>query len=145
MPRRPSIWLIYSITLAGILANSLVTPNIPDILADLGQPDSRAGLLVASGPSPGIFLAPIMGVLADRFGRRRVLLPCLIIFTLGGLGAAIAPTFGFLIAARLLQGVGSSGLINLAVVLIADNWDGEARTKLIGRNSAVLTLSLIHI
>lgn len=142
MPRRPSIWLIYSITLAGILANSLVTPNIPDILADLGQPDSRAGLLVASGPSPGIFLAPIMGVLADRFGRRRVLLPCLIIFTLGGLGAAIAPTFGFLIAARLLQGVGSSGLINLAVVLIADNWEGEARTKLIGRNSAVLTLAL---
>jgi len=140
--RRPSIWLIYSITLAGILANSLVTPNIPDILADLGQPDSRAGLLVASGPSPGIVLAPVVGVLADRFGRRQVLLPCLVVFTIGGLGAAIAPTFGVLIAARLVQGVGSAGLINLAVVLIADNWEGETRTRLIGRNSAVLTMAL---
>lgn len=136
------MWMIFGITAAGILANTLLTPNIPDVLADLGQPESRAGILVASGPLPGVFMAPIMGVLADRFGRRQVLLPCLVIFAIGGLLAAVAPTFELLLAARVLQGVGGAGLINLAIVLIGDHWEGAERTRLIGHNSAVLTLCL---
>lgn len=129
-------------TLAGILANTTITPNIPDILADLGQDSSQAGVLVASGPLPGIFVAPILGVAADRFGRQRVLLPCLVLFGLSGIGAAVAPTFAWLLFARFVQGLGSAGLINLAIVLIGDHWTGIERTKLIGRNSAVLTLGL---
>lgn len=129
-------------TLAGILSNTTITPNIPDILSDLGQDSSRAGILVASGALPGVVVAPILGVAADRFGRRLVLLPCLILFGLSGLGAALAPTFGWLLVARLVQGLGSAGLINLAIVLIGDHWQGLERTRLIGRNSAVLTFGL---
>ena len=43
---------------------------------------------------------------------------------------------------RLLLGFGSAGLINLAVVMIGDNWSGADRTRMIGRNSAVLTTGL---
>ncbi|MEZ5255847.1 MAG: MFS transporter [Ilumatobacteraceae bacterium] len=73
---RPPLWFIFSVTITGILANTLISPNIPDILADLGQPKSRAGLLVGIGPLPGVVVAPIIGILADRLGRRRTL-PCL--------------------------------------------------------------------
>ncbi len=143
--KRPPVWFIFSVTIAGILANTTITPNIPDILSDLGQPDSRAGLLVAVGPAPGFFIAPILGVMADRFGRRRVLLPCLVLFAVAGLGSAVAPTFELLLAARFLQGVGSAGLINLAIVLIGDHWTGIERTKMVGRNSAVLTVCLAFL
>lgn len=140
---RPPLWFIYSVTMAGILANTMLTPNIPDILRDLGQPQSRAGILVAASPLPGILVAPIIGIVADRFGRRKALLPCLWLFGAMGIAAALAPTFETLLLARFIQGAGSAGLINLAVVLIGDNWEGNERTTLVGRNSAVLTLGLV--
>ncbi len=126
----------------GILANTMITPNIPDILADLGRSEGGAGLLVASGALPGVVLAPVIGVLADRLGRKRVLLPCLLFFGVGALAGALAQSFAAMIGARLLQGVGGAGLLNLVLVLIADNWTGLERTRLIGRNSAVLTAAL---
>lgn len=140
---KPPLWFIYTVTLAGILGNTMLTPNIPDVLRDLGQPQSRAGLLVAAGPLPGIFIAPAIGLMADRFGRRRVLLPCLWLFGAMGIAGALAPTFELLLLARFLQGLGSAGLINLAVVIIGDHWMGNERTKLVGRNASVLTAGLV--
>ncbi|MEL7157179.1 MAG: MFS transporter [Actinomycetota bacterium] len=137
--------MIFAVTVTGVVANTSLTPNIPDVLADLGQPSSRAGILVAATPLPGIVMAPIIGVLADRHGRRRVLVPCLVVFGLAGLASSLAPTFAVLLALRFVQGVGGAGLINLAVVLIGDHWEGLERTRLIGRNSAMLTVSLALI
>jgi ACDE family multidrug resistance protein len=138
----PPLALIFSVTITGILANTLVGPAIPDILEAFGQPDSRAGLFVAAGTLPGIVMAPVIGVLADRFGRRAVLVPCLLAFGLFGLLSALAPSFQALLLLRLLQGLGSAGLINLAVVIIGDHWTGLERARLVGQNAAILTLSL---
>ncbi len=134
--------LIFAITVTGIMANTLIAPAIPDILADLGVAQSRAGLLLAAATLPGVVVAPVIGLLADRYGRREVLVPCLAVFGLAGGLASFAPNFPALIGLRLLQGVGSAGLINLAVVVIADHWHGVDRARLIGQNSAVLTVSL---
>jgi MFS family permease len=140
--RPPPLQLIFSITVTGILANTLIGPAIPDILDAYHQPDSRAGLFVAAGTFPGIVMAPVIGVLADRYGRRAVLVPCLTAFGVFGVLAGLAPTFPSLLGLRLLQGLGSAGLINLAVVLIGDSWDGLDRARRVGQNAAVLTASL---
>lgn len=135
--------LIYAVTVTGILSNTLLAPAIPDILADFDKPDSAAGLLVAVGSIPGVVVAPIVGILADRWGRRNVLVPCLAVFGVFGLVAALAPTYNALLLARLAMGFGSAGMINLAVVLIGDQFaDPTERTEAIGRNSAVLTVGL---
>jgi predicted MFS family arabinose efflux permease len=138
----PPVWLIFSITVTGILANTMLSPVIPDVLDDLGVADDRAGWLVSAGTLPGILMAPAIGLMADRFGRKRVLVPCLTCFGVFGLVAALAPSFPTLLLARFGQGLGSAGLINLAVVIIGDHWEGEERTRLVGRNAAVLTASL---
>ena len=140
--RRPPLALIFVVTLTGILNNTLVSPAIPDILAEFGQESARSGVLVAAGSTAGIVLAPLIGFLADRYGRRRILTACLVVF--GGFGtlSALAPTFEILLAARFLQGFGSAGLINLAIVLIGDHWTGTERTTHMGRNSATLTFGL---
>ncbi|MEM9655940.1 MAG: MFS transporter [Actinomycetota bacterium] len=140
--RRPPIWLLFSVTTVGVLANTMITPNVPDILDEFRRTAGDAGVLVGAGALPGVFMAPVIGVLADRFGRKRVLLPCLVVFSIGALLAASAPSFGALIGARLVQGLGAAGLINLSIVLIGDHWSGLERTALIGRNSAVLTTAL---
>lgn len=140
---RPSLVLVFSITVSGILSNTLILAPLPDIVDEFGVGDAAAGLLVAAGSVPGIIMAPVIGLLADRYGRRAVLVPCLTVFGLAGLCSALAPTFELLLLARLIQGFGSAGLINLAVVLIGDHWTGIERTRLIGRNAAVLTVSLL--
>jgi ACDE family multidrug resistance protein len=65
-----------------------------------------------------------------------------VVFGLFGGLSALATSFPMLLACRLLQGIGSAGLINLAVVLIGDHWTGAERARLIGRNAAVLTVCL---
>ncbi len=140
--RRSLFVLILAITGTGIMGNTLLAPVIPDILDEFGVADSGAGLLIAATSFPGIFMAPVIGVLADRLGRRRVLVPCLATFGAFGTAAALAPSFGFLLAARLGMGIGAAGLINLAVVLIGDHWGPQDRTRLIGRNAAFLTVCL---
>ena len=140
--RRPPSTLIYAITVTGVTVNTLVSPGIPNILDALGAPASAAGLVIASATFPGIFLAPATGFLADRYGRREVLVPCLVLFGAAGLAAAFATSLWTFVAFRLLQGAGSAGLINLAVVLIGDHWDGTERVTRIGRNSAVLTVAV---
>ena len=141
-PHRPPVLLIYAVTVTGILSTTLILPVIPDILDAFDQPDQRSGLLVAAGSVAGIVMAPLIGGLADRYGRRRVLVPCLVVFGVaGGLGG-LAPSFWFLVVARFVQGIGSAGLINLAVVIIGDHWEGEERAGAIGRNASVLTVSL---
>ena len=87
-PGPPPLLLIYSVTVTGILNNTLIGPAIPDILDAFDQPHSRAGLLVASGALPGIVVAPLIGVLADRFGRR----PVFIGFVLAA--AVLVPVYG---------------------------------------------------
>jgi len=140
--RRPPLVVIYSITVSGILGNTLINAPLPDIIASFGRSDGDAGLIVAAATLPGIVVAPAIGLLADRFGRRKVLIPCLVIFGVAGVAAAFAPTFAVLLGLRFAQGIGSGGLINIAVVIIADNWEGTDRARLIGRNAAVLTVAI---
>jgi len=142
MSRPPPLVFIFAVTLTGILNNTLVSPAIPDILDEFDVDPSGAGLLVAAGSVAGIVMALVVGVLADRYGRRIVLTSCLGVFGAAGILAALAPTFEFLVGARFLMGFGSAGLVNLAIVLVGDHWTGRDRTKIVGRNAAVLTVGL---
>ncbi|HEX9969806.1 MAG TPA: MFS transporter [Acidimicrobiales bacterium] len=135
--------LIIGITVTGIMGNVLPAPVVPDIVADFGEPVGRAGWLLAVTTGPGILLAPVIGVLADRFGRREVLVPCLAIFGVAGGLAAWAPSYEWLLVLRFFQGIGSAGLINLGIVLIGDHWSGAERVRMIGRNAAALTAAIV--
>lgn len=134
--------LIFAVTLTSIMGNSLLSPAIPNILDEFGRSDSSAGLLVAATSLPGIVVAPVVGVLADRLGRRTVLVPCLAVFGAAGIFVAAAPTFGLMLTARFVMGFGAAGLINLAVVIISDHFPGDQRTYWIGKNVGVLTAAL---
>ncbi len=139
---RPSLPVIIAITVTGITVNTLITASIPDILDGLGVSSGYAGLLVAAATLPGIVLAPVIGVLADRYGRREVLVPCLVVFGIAGGAASFAGSLWMMVVLRFVQGAGSAGLINLAIVLIGDHWEGTDRARLIGRNAAILTVCL---
>ncbi|MGH9186976.1 MAG: MFS transporter [Acidimicrobiales bacterium] len=141
-PARPPLLLIFTVTVTGILHNTLLQPAIPDILRDFDASAGTAGVVVAAGTVAGVVAAPVIGVLADQWGRRAVLVPCLVGFGVFGGLQALAPNLTWFLVLRFLQGVGGAGLINLAVTLIGDHWDGLARSRAVAHNAAVLTVSL---
>lgn len=140
---RPPFALLAAVTVTAISAYTLVPPVLPDIAAEFDVGATDVGLVLAATTLPGILLSPLVGVLADRYGRRGLLAASLVVFGLGGAAAAAAPTFAVLVAARLVQGVGAAGLIGLVVTLIGDGWSGPDRARMMGRNAAALTVAIV--
>ena len=132
--------IIFAVTLISVMSISSVTPAFPGVVRALGISVAEVGLLVTVYSIPGIFLTPFLGVLADRVGRKRVLLPSLLLFSLAGASCALARDFNLLLGLRFLQGLGSAPLIALCVTIISDRFDGRRRTQAIGLNASVLNI-----
>ena len=64
-----------------VLGVSSITPVFPDLVRELGISGVEVGLLITFFTLPGVFLAPVLGVLADRFGRKKILIPSIIFVT----------------------------------------------------------------
>lgn len=131
--------LIVTITGMGVLAFSVVLPALPDLADELGVSRGAIGLLQGIVAVPGIFLAAYIGYLADRFGRRRVIRISLLVFGVFGVASFFIRSFWPLVAVRGLQGLGTSGLLSLGVVIIGDLFTGLERRRAMGINLAALT------
>jgi EmrB/QacA subfamily drug resistance transporter len=81
--------------------------------------------------------------LGDRWGRRRLLVGGLSVFTLASVGCALAPTVGWLIAARAVQGAGSACVMPLAMAMLTAAYPPEQRGKALGVFSALIGLAVV--
>lgn len=131
---------MFSVTLMAMLGVASVTPAFPRIASALDIRPESVGLLVSAFTLPGAIFTPVLGVLADRFGRKTVLVPSLLLFGLAGASCAFARDFSLLVGLRLLQGVGGASLGAINVTLIGDLYTGNRRTTAMGYNSAVLSV-----
>ena len=104
----------------------LILPAFGRIRADLGlAPDSAATAGLVTAFFLGMALGPIpLGLLADRFGRRWVLLGTCALFVGGAMAAAAVPTLRWMLWARFAWGVGAAGLRVIAVATIRDRFGG---------------------
>jgi MFS family permease len=121
---RPAPRRLLAIALATSVAStsgtSFVYPILPVLAGDLRVDATEIGLAMAVLTMPGIVLAPLFGIIADLKGRRWLLIFGLTLFAIGGAAAAAAPTYGWFLLCRTLQGVGMSALLPLTIVLISD-------------------------
>ncbi len=81
--------------------------------------------------------------LGDRFGRRRMFVAGLGLFTAASAACALAPTIGWLIAARAVQGAGAALVMPLAMALLSVAFPREERGKALGLFSGVTGLALV--
>lgn len=144
--RRRPVWkdhnlhVIWGVTLMAVLGASSVSPAFPRMANELGISPGQAGLLITVFTLPGVFLTPVAGVLSDKLGRKRVLVPSLLLFGLAGGACALVRTFDLLIALRVAQGVGAAALGATNVTLIGDLFSGRERTAALGYNSSILSI-----
>lgn len=136
--RSPTLQVILASSLVGVMGVSLLSPVLPALRSTFGVSDAQVGLIITVYTLPGVFLTPFVGLVADRIGRKRTLVPLLVIFGVAGVAIAAATSFRQVLALRFLQGVGASALITLAITLIGDYYEGGRQQALIGINSSAL-------
>jgi MFS transporter, ACDE family, multidrug resistance protein len=135
----PNLHVVFGVTLMAVMGTASITPAFPKMVQELGISPGQVGLLVTAFTLPGVFLTPLCGVLADRYGRKRILVPSLILFGLAGSACFLSQDFNLLLGLRLLQGVGAVALTLLSVTIIGDLYSGHDRTAAMGYNSSVLS------
>lgn len=136
--RSSALYVILASSLMGVMGVSLISPVLPDLRAVFDVTDAQVGLVITAFTLPGIFFTPFVGLLADRFGRRRTIIPLLFTFGIAGAGVAFAETFTQVLALRFVQGLGASALVTLAVTLIGDLYDERQRDAVMGLNGSTL-------
>jgi MFS family permease len=136
-----NLLIVFSITLVGVMGTSSITPALPSMVRALGVTMEQASWLIAGFALPGIVLSPVAGMLADRFGRKRVLVPSLLLFAAAGHACAYAGGFETLLALRLIQGAGAAALSALNATLIGDLYDGHRRAAVMGLNGGLISVA----
>ncbi|MBI4493678.1 MAG: MFS transporter [Chloroflexi bacterium] len=126
---RRGLAIAFSASVTVIMGVNLVYPVLPPMVQQLGVDQAAIGLVITVHVLPTIFLAPVVGALADLYGRRLLVFWGMLLFGLAGAGVALAPDFGWVLALRLLQGVGASALLPLTVVLLSDLVEGEQESS----------------
>ena len=119
---------------------TILASALPTIASHLGGFEYVSWVVVAYLLAATI-AAPLYGHLGDRFGRRRMLMVALAVFTVASALCAVAPTLPLLIAARALQGLGGGGLMTLAQALIGEHVPPRERGRFQGYFASVFALA----
>lgn len=107
-----SAWLalaiISSLALVTMYGETMVLPAIPNFIKDFGVSYNTSSWILSSYLIAGAVMTPIAGKLSDVYGKKKILLIVMMIYSAGILGGGFANSFGTMVFARIAQGVGIS-------------------------------------
>ncbi|MFE6690866.1 MFS transporter [Streptomyces sp. NPDC057743] len=116
----PLALLALAISAFGIGTTEFVMMGLlPDVAHDLGTSVPTAGYLVSAYALGVVIGAPLLTALGSRVPRKRMLVALMAVFTVGNLASALAPTFGLLVAGRLLAGLPHGAFFGVGAVVAA--------------------------
>ncbi|MGD2034909.1 MAG: MFS transporter [Bacteroidales bacterium] len=135
-----NLHLIFVVTLLAVMGVASLAPAFPRVIEFFQITKKQVGLLITVFTLPGIFLAPFAGILADRLGRKNILIPSMILFGIAGFLCMFTRSFETLLVLRFFQGMGASSLSSLNITLIGDMYSGSRRITAMGYNASVLSI-----
>ena len=124
----------------GMVASTIYVPSIPAIASAFDTSISHVqltfvGYLLAFAAS-----MLLLGPLSDRYGRRRTILCGLALSALSSIACAVSPTIDFLIAARVVQGIGACAGLVVGRATTRDLWGREVAAQVIAGRAIAATL-----
>lgn len=126
-PQGVTIVIAAFLPIIAIVAMGPAVPAMIDHFAN--DPEARAKVPAMIG-APGLtmaILAPFAGLLADRFGRRPLLLICTALYGVFGAAPLFLNDLDHIYTSRLLLGVSEAGILTIVNTLIGDYWDDKGR------------------
>lgn len=137
-------WVAFSIllfsTFVMIEAMTFQAPALPTIVNHFGVPMNAAALIILIFYIGSTTFAPIMGRLADTYGRKRILIVGLSIFSLSEFVAAFSPTFTLLLFARFAQGLGVACIIPVVMAYIGYLFSNSQRGLALGIYTGAMSM-----
>jgi DHA1 family bicyclomycin/chloramphenicol resistance-like MFS transporter len=126
------------LTAIGPLSTDMYLPSLPQIVRDFDASIAEVQLTLSVflvGFAAGML---VYGPLADRFGRRPMLIAGLAILLVGTVACALAPSIEALIAGRFVQALGGAGPVILARSIVRDLYEGPRAGQELGRMGAIM-------
>ncbi|WP_019831899.1 MFS transporter [Sphingomonas sp. PR090111-T3T-6A] len=137
-----ALWATVLGSSVAMIDMTVINVALPAIAKGLGADAAGVQWTVNAFMLPLSALVLIGGALADAAGRKRIFLIGLALFTLASIACALSPTLGWLIAARVAQGVGAALLSPASLAILGADFDGEARAKAIGTWAAASAIAV---
>ena len=141
VPRQRFLLLTLTMTSSlGMVASTIYVPSIPAIAGAFETSIARVqltfvGYLLAFAAS-----MLVLGPLSDRYGRRRTILCGLALSSISSVACAISPSIDFLIAARVVQGIGACAGLVVGRAITREVWGREAAARVIAGRAIAATL-----
>src|ERR1039457_4083622 len=132
---RANYRVTFAVLLLGVsayaLLQSLVLPVLSTIQHDLHTTQSTVTWVLTAYLLSASIMTPILGRIGDMTGKKRVFVATLIALAAGSLLAAVAPSIGVMIVARVIQGIGG-GMVPVAFGIIRDEFPARKVTGAVG-------------
>lgn len=143
--KRAITWTLVGLFLAALFAafdQDSVATALPHIIGDLHGFDRYTWVTTAYLLTTTVMI-PLYGKLSDLFGRKLVLVNCVVFFLTGSILSGMAPTMNLLIGFRALQGLGAGGIMPIAMITLGDLFSPRERARWQGAVSSIIGLSAI--
>lgn len=121
------ILILASATFTAGLSGRATDPLITAISSEFSVAITVAALLASAFAFTFAIVQPVMGPVAERFGKSRLICACLLLVGFGNIAGFFAPSFEFLMASRVICGIGAGGVIPVVLAIIADNFPVKER------------------
>ncbi len=105
-------------------AETMLIPAIPDLISHFHVSYTLSSWILTAYLVSGAVMTPIAGKLSDIYGKKKILLIVMIIYAVGVSFAGLAPTFGLMLFARAIQGIGMS-MFPIAFSIVRDQFPRE--------------------
>ncbi|MGB7416102.1 MAG: MFS transporter [Thermosynechococcaceae cyanobacterium] len=126
-----------------VMTGGVLAPILPAMITQLPLDEAWAGILVSTHYLMLALFSPLLGLLADRFGKLRLLSLSLFVYSFLGMAGALLTDFGWLLLDRALLGIATSGIAAGSLGLLTSMYKGGDRTQAIAYVSVTLTLANI--
>lgn len=130
--------LLFAATLT-IMAGTTIAPSLPAIEAAFADVDNVQLLSRMVLTLPALFVAlcaPLIGSLADRYGRLRLLVASILLYGISGVSGLFADSLPVLLAGRAALGIAIGGIMTLVTALVGDYFAGQERERYLGLQQA---------
>lgn len=131
------IFAISSIPMILVLGNSMLIPILPKMKTELDVSQLKVSLVISVFSIAAAIAIPLLGYLSDRFSRKAIIVPSLILYGSGGLLAGAAAVwfsnaYSWILIGRVMQGLGAAGTAPIAMALTGDLFKGGEQSKVLG-------------
>ena len=123
LAQKPPLWLLVLILGSGTVGITIISPTLKAIAEDFRVEDSLTQWLLSGYFIAVAFSQLVYGPLSDRYGRKAPLLTGLALYVIGGAAGALAPSMEWLIAARVLQGLGAAAIMSIVRAIVNDSYE----------------------